>query len=207
MSDWDRTDPLQRWEHRRTGLYERGEQLRAYDFHSYRRNVLEAAESGSLSAAQAAWIARDLILNAGERGGAEAVGIDLLHTLRDVAGGPSVLGRPKELDPDWRIALYRGGRSAQAASWTSSQMVAATYAASDWRGLESRSRRPVWALLAEPADVLAVVPVAYDDGPAEFVLDPARITSDRVDEVPDADQLRTVPRIRGQVNWERARGR
>lgn len=198
-----RTDPAWRWEHRRSGLYaSAADQLDPAEFEEYVAAL--AAALGDLDPHRAAWHARDVVLSAGEQGGAEPH-LDLLRALRELAGGPSWHGRPRALPPAWTRVVYRGGLEPVAPSWTSSQRVAVSYAGSDRRGRQRPATAPVWRLEATPGDVLAVVPVARAGGPDEYVLDPAGITVDRLVEVPEEELPRPLPRRGGRILWQAAR--
>lgn len=198
-----RTDPAWRWQQRRNGLYSSpSAQLGYGELLAYADNL--AAVVGGLGAGRAAWHMRDLILNAGERGGA-AEHLDVLRALRAAAGGPSWHGRPHRLGDTWTATLYRGGEQPAAPSWTTSQRVAVSYADSDSRGRQRPARAPLWRLTAEPDDVLAVVPVALAGDPSEFVLDPAGITADRLVEIPEDEQPEPLPRRGGRTVWTAVR--
>lgn len=80
-----------------------------------------------------------------------------------------------------------------------------TYAGSDRYGRQRASTAPLWRLEATPEDVLAVVPVALAGGATEFVLDSARVTDDRLVEVPEDEHPRPLPRRGGRIVWTAAR--
>lgn len=46
---------------------------------------------------------------------------------------------------------------------------------------------------------------AVAGGPDEFVLDPARITDDRLVEIPEDEHPRPLPRRGGRIVWQAAR--
>lgn len=198
-----RADPSWRWQHRRAGLYSSADaQLDPSELWHYAETL--DAVLDDLDPQRAAWHARDLVLNSGEQGGAEPH-LDTLRALRAVAGGPSWHGRPRTLPETWTRTLYRGGWEPAAPSWTTAQRVAVSYADSDHRGRQRASTAALWRIEAEPDDVLAVVPVALAGGPDEFVLDPARLTDDRLVEVPDDEHPRPLPRRGGRIVWTAAR--
>lgn len=199
----EQVDPAWRWKHRRAGLYSSADaQLDRADLWTY-AEALDAVLD-DLDPERAAWHMRDVILNAGEQGGAEPH-LDTLRALRDRAGGTSWHGHPRTLSESWTRTLWRGGWEPVAPSWTPSQRVAVTYADSDHRGRQRASTAPLWRIEATPDDVLAVVPVALAGGPDEYVLDPARITDERVLEVPEDEHPRPLPRRHGLIVWQAAR--
>jgi len=121
------------------------------------------AEADQLPAGRAAFHIYDLILNAGEQGGAERVGLPLLRTLARRAGGYSHLARPASPRTSTQT-VYRGGDDWRRCSWTPDRCIAQAYASSEREGDRRLVAAPVWRFEAPPGVLLAVVPAALAGG-------------------------------------------
>lgn len=188
---WRPITPDERWQARHDGLYSGPEQQLTPDqLATYADALDEVADA--MTGERAAWHLRDLVLNAGDdptgrtAGGAEAV-LPTLRALRRRVGRPSVHGRRGSLLTVSAVyTLYRGGPSSLGCSWTDDARIARTYARSDPGGREQHPEAPVWTLDAPARAVLAVVPVAGNGGPDEFVLDPAEVDLEQATRAPFA---------------------
>lgn len=134
-----------------------------------------SAVADQLEPARAAFHIHDLILNAGDQGGAERVGLPLLRTLARRAGGYSHLARPASPRTSTQT-VYRGGDDWRRCSWTPDRRIAQAYASSEREGDRRLVAAPVWRFEAPPGVLLAVVPAALAGGPAEWILDSSLIT-------------------------------
>ncbi len=134
-----------------------------------------AAEADQLDPARAAFHSYDLVLNAGDQGGAERVGLPLLRVLARRSGGYSHLARPASPRTSTQT-LYRGGDSWRRCSWTPDRRTAQTYAESEPEGGRRLVAAPLWRFEAPPEVLLAIIPEGLAGGVSEWVVDADRIT-------------------------------
>jgi len=133
------------------------------------------AVAEQLEPARAAFHIHDLLLNSGDQGGAERVGLPVLRTLARRCGGYSHLARPAAPRTS-STTVYRGGEDWRRCSWTPDRRVAATYAEREPEGDRRIVEAPIWRLEAPPGCLLAIVPEGLAGGPQEWVLDSDAIT-------------------------------
>lgn len=155
------------------------------------------AVADQLEPGRAAFHSYDLVINAGDQGGAERVGVPLLRTLARRAGGYSHLAKPAPPRTSSRT-VFRGGDEWRRCSWTPDRRIAQTYAESEREGDLRIVAAPVWRFEAQPGVLLAVVPAGLAGGPAEWVIDSSLI--------PEAtrlhDDVPPLPRdARGRPLW------
>jgi len=163
------------------------DQLNGSELDELTAEVGEVADQ--LDPARAAFHAYDLLLNAGDQGGAERVGLPTLRALARRAGGYSHLARPAPPRTS-STTVFRGGDAWRRCSWTPDRRVAATYAEREPKGDRRLVTAPVWRFEAPPGVLLPIVPEGLAGGPVEWVIDPDRIP----DATREGDAVPPLPR-------------